>query len=157
MPFHLSKRYCGRAACVALFCLSSLALASDTPLTRTQERPAQASLLIQSSPLAGSQFHALPEIVDQIRVGDPLTLQREPGNPHDRNAIQVLWQGHLLGFVPRRENKVIARALDRNEPLIARVVALHPEAAPWRRLRFEISMPLDSGVPETKSGDRSPP
>lgn len=157
MPFHLFKRYCGRAVCALLFGLSGLALASDTSAARPQERPAQASLLIQSSPLAGSQFHALPEIIEQIRIGDPLTLQREPGNPHDRNAIQVLWQGHLLGFVPRRENKMIARAMDRNEPLIARVVALHPDASPWRRLRFEISMPLDSTAPETKPGGRSTP
>ena len=143
MPFHLFKRYCGRAVCAMLFGLSGLALASDTSAARPQ-----ASLLIQSSPLAGSQFHALSAVVDQIRVGDRLTLQRDPENPHDRNAIQVRWQGHLLGFVPRRENKVIARAMDRNEPLIARVVALRPEESPWRRLRFEISMPLDPADPE---------
>lgn len=107
-------------------------------------RPAQASLLIQSSPLAGSQYHALSEVADQIRVGDPLTLQRNPENPHDRNAIQVRWQGHLLGFVPRRENKAVARAMDQGVPLTARVVALRPEESPWRRLRFEISMPLDA-------------
>ena len=102
----------------------------------------QASLLIQSSPLAGSQFHALPDVVSQIRVGDTLTLQRDPTNPHDSNAIQVLWQGHMLGFVPRRENKAVARAMDRGQPLVARVVALRPEESPWRRLRFEISVIL---------------
>ncbi|MFM8338814.1 MAG: HIRAN protein, partial [Fluviibacter sp.] len=58
----------------------------------------------------------------------------------------VLWQGHLLGFVPRRENKAVARAMDRNEPLIARVVALQPNETPWRRLRFEISVPLDAAA-----------
>lgn len=118
--------------------------ASDT------DRPSQASLLIQSSPLAGSQYHALPEIVDQIRVGDALTLKREPDNPYDRNAVQVLWQGQLLGFVPRRENKAVARAMDRGAPLIARVVALRPEESPWRRLRFDISMPLDAS-PHTEN------
>ena len=102
----------------------------------------QATLLIQSSPLAGSQFHALPEVVAQIRVGDALTLQREPGNPHDAHAVRVLWQGYMLGYVPRRENKGIARALDRGEPLVARVVALRPDESPWRRLRFEISTRL---------------
>ena len=102
----------------------------------------QATLLIQSSPLAGSQFHALPEVVARIRVGDALTLQREPDNPHDANAVRVLWQGHMLGYVPRRENKGIARALDRGEPLVARVVALRPDESPWRRLRFEIGTRL---------------
>ena len=48
----------------------------------------------------------------------------------------------MLGYVPRRENKGIARALDRGEPLVARVVALRPDESPWRRLRFEISTRL---------------
>ena len=110
--------------------------------TASPARQSKATLLIQSSPLAGSQFHALPELVSQIRLGDALTLKRAPTNPHDANAIEVLWQGQLLGFVPRRENKAIARAMDRGEPLVARVVALRPEESPWRRLRFEISVQL---------------
>ncbi|MFZ9616305.1 MAG: HIRAN domain-containing protein, partial [Fluviibacter sp.] len=71
-----------------------------------------------------------------------LILKRDPTNPHDSNAIQVLWQDHMLGFVPRRENKAVARAMDRGDPLVARVVALRPEESPWRRLRFEISVRL---------------
>lgn len=112
------------------------------PVNEMPVRQSKATLLIQSSPLAGSQFHALPEVVSQIQVGDTLTLKRAPTNPHDSNAIEVLWQGQLLGFVPRRENKAIARAMDRGEPLVARVVALRPEESPWRRLRFEISVQL---------------
>ena len=113
----------------------------QNPQAPTAQR-GQATLLIQSSPLAGSQFHALPDVVSQIKIGDALTLKRDPTNPHDSNAIQVLWQGHMLGFVPRRENKAVARAMDRGDPLVARVVALRPEESPWRRLRFEISVRL---------------
>ncbi len=116
------------------------AFARDTPVDLTPKT--QATLLIQSSPLAGSQFHELPDIIDRIRVGDALTLRRQPDNPHDPNAIQVLWQGHMLGYVPRRENKTVARAMDRDEPLVARVVSLRPDESPWRRLRFEIGIRL---------------
>lgn len=126
-----------------LLALSPLTRAAEKASPSPDQRRGQASLLIQSSPLAGSQFHALPAVVDQIRVGDPLTLQREPGNPHDSNAVQVLWQDHLLGYVPRRENRAIARALDQQMPLDARVIALRPDETPWKRLRFEISMPLE--------------
>ena len=135
-----------RVARLVLGCagvLAAAAYAAPPQPSAPAPRPSQASLLIQSSPLAGSQYHALPDVVDRIHVGDSLTLKREPDNPHDRNAIQVLWQNHLLGFVPRRENKAVARAMDQGNRLIARVVALHPAEAPWRRLRFEISMPLD--------------
>jgi len=124
--------------------LTTHTVASQAAKTTSAAAPpaTQAILLIQSSPLAGSQFHALPDVVARIRVGDALTLQREPDNPHDANAIRVLWQGQMLGYVPRRENKTVARAMDRGEPLVARVIALHPEETPWRRLRFEIGIRL---------------
>ena len=80
----------------------------------------QATLLIQSSPLAGSQFHALPDVVSQIRVGDALILKRDPTNPHDSNAIQVLWQGHMLGFVPRRATSGSPRSMARATALFSR-------------------------------------
>jgi hypothetical protein len=132
--------------CATFFALAVSGAAQAAPPEEAPraaaEQRGQATLLIQSSPLAGSQFHALPDVVSQIRVGDTLTLQRDPTNPHDSNAIQVLWQGHMLGYVPRRENKAVARAMDRGQPLVARVVALRPEESPWRRLRFEISVIL---------------
>lgn len=145
MPFNFSNnaRWAVAALCLSLPMLSH-AQAPDASAAAQAPRPSQASLLIQSSPLAGSQYHALPDVVAQIRVGDALTLKRDAENPYDKNAIQVLWQTHLLGYVPRRENKAVARAMDRNEPLIARVVALQPDETPWRRLRFEISVPLDA-------------
>lgn len=144
---HRQNLGCHRFLDAALFALalSSAAHAATSPDQNPQAPTAQrgqATLLIQSSPLAGSQFHALAEVVSQIRVGDALILKRDPTNPHDSNAIEVLWLGHMLGFVPRRENKAVARAMDRGDPLVARVVALRPEESPWRRLRFEISVRL---------------
>ena len=54
-------------------------------------------VLIQQSPLAGSQYYALSSVSQEIRPGDALTLVREPDNRHDRNAIRVEWRGHQLG------------------------------------------------------------
>ncbi len=142
-PFMLIfRRYAYGIASALLLCQPTLAKPPGTPDSAAPVKQGQATLLIQSSPLAGSQFHSLPDVVDRIRVGDALTLRRQPDNPHDPNAIQVLWQGHMLGYVPRRENKGVARALDRGDPLTARVVALRPDESPWRRLRFEISTRL---------------
>ena len=128
--------------CALCLCAPTFAGTPDAPEDTVPAKHSQATLLVQSSPLAGSQFHELPDLVSQIRVGAALTLKRDPTNPHDKNAIQVLWQGHMLGFVPRRENRAVAHAMDRGDPLVARVVALRPDESPWRRLRFEISMRL---------------
>jgi len=40
-------------------------------------------VLVQSSPLAGFQYYAGKVRWDEMKVGDGLTLIREPDNPHD--------------------------------------------------------------------------
>jgi hypothetical protein len=99
-------------------------------------------VLLQSAPLAGSQFHALPELAARIQVGDALILRREPDNRHDPYAVRVEWRGRLLGYVPRRENRAVATALDQGLPLEARVSRLRPSADPWQRLEFEVLLGL---------------
>ena len=99
-------------------------------------------ILIQHSPLAGSQYYAASEIGHRIQLDDRLTLSREPDNRHDRNAVRVDWKGHKLGYIPRTENRAIARALDAGEQLEARVSRLRSDANPWRRVEFEVYLIL---------------
>jgi HIRAN domain len=95
-------------------------------------------LLVQDSPLAGFRYHAAAEIWHELRVGDRLELAREPDNPHDANAVRVLWRGRVLGYVPRRENAALAWGLERGAPLRARISALAEHPNPARRVRFEV-------------------
>lgn len=99
-------------------------------------------ILVQSSPLAGSQYHALARVWPQLRAGDRLTLTREPDNRHDRNAVRVDWNGQPIGYVPRAENRAVARALDAGEPLEARVARLRDDPNPWRRVEFAVYLRL---------------
>jgi len=99
-------------------------------------------MLVQSSPLAGSQFYAVARVWNEIKQGDRLTLTREPENRHDRNAIRVDWNGQPLGYVPRAENRAVARALDAGERLEARVSKLRDDPDPWRRVEFEVYLIL---------------
>ncbi len=116
-------------------------------------------MLIQSAAVAGFRHHQAPTLFDQLRPGDTLILKREPDNPYDRHAIQVLWQGQLLGYVPRRNNQALAWALDQNRQLSdpqlsdqhnaernfhrnfqisARISALHARARPRGRIEFDV-------------------
>lgn len=101
-----------------------------------------ARILVQSSPLAGFQFHEGKALWSQMKVGDALTLVREPANPHDARAVRVEWQGHKLGYVPRAENEAVARQLDRGNKLEARIVRLTKHRDPWRRIEFEVFVRL---------------
>ncbi|MFB0937171.1 MAG: HIRAN domain-containing protein [Propionivibrio sp.] len=99
-------------------------------------------ILIQNSPLAGSQYYAVSKVWNEIRVGDRLTLIREPDNRHDRNAIRVEWNGHKLGYVPRAENRAAARALDAGENFEARITRMRDDPDPWRRVEFAVYLTL---------------
>jgi hypothetical protein len=39
-------------------------------------------------------------------------LWREPDNPHDRNAVQVLIAGRVVGYLPRAEAERLASMMD---------------------------------------------
>lgn len=95
-------------------------------------------LLIQRSPLAGSQYYALAAHWEQLRVGDTLELTREPDNRHDPLAVRVSWQGQQLGYLPRTENAPVARALDRGLRLRGRIARLTAHPDPWQRVVLEV-------------------
>ena len=119
-----------------LFVVSALAWAlalAAQPATR---------ILVQSSPIAGFQFHEGKKVWDQLKVGDALALVREPDNVHDARAVRVEWNGHLLGYVPRAENDAVARQLDRGNKLEARIVRLTKHRDPWKRIEFEVFLKL---------------
>lgn len=118
------------AACIALGAGVSVAADGDS------------RILVQSSPLAGFQFHEGKQLWKEMKVGDKLTLVREPDNVHDSRAVRVDWNGHKLGYVPRAENEAVARQLDLGNPLEARIVRLTRSRDPWKRVEFEIFMRL---------------
>jgi hypothetical protein len=99
-------------------------------------------ILVQSSPLAGSQYYSASRLWTEIRIGDRLSLAREPDNRHDRNAVRVEWNGQKLGYVPRAENRAVAQALDAGEKLEARVSRLRDDPDPWQRVELEIFLVL---------------
>jgi hypothetical protein len=98
----------------------------------------QVRILVQSSPLAGFNYHQATEVWQGMRIGDALKLEREPDNVHDAGAISVQWRGHKLGYVPRAQNAALAWAMDRGESLDARVSRLQPHRNPRKRIEFEV-------------------
>ena len=98
------------------------------------------SILIQESPIAGFQFHRGAAVWSYLHVGLPVNLRREPSNEHDVNAVAVYFDTDQLGYVPRTENQVVARMLDRGEQLAASIIRLTDDDDPWERIRIRISL-----------------
>jgi hypothetical protein len=103
---------------------------------------ADVRILVQSSPLAGFQYHAGEALWQELREGDRLTLMREADNPHDANAVRIEWRGQKLGYLPRAENRAVAAAMDRGEPVDARIAKLRAHRNPWQRVLIEVFVVL---------------
>lgn len=81
-------------------------------------------VLYKECHIAGTTFHNLENVWDELYEGAELALVREKGNLHDRNAVAVAladdYNGdpedfdfdYILGYVPRTENEPIAMMLD---------------------------------------------
>jgi hypothetical protein len=98
-------------------------------------------ILLQRSRLAGFRHHEAPALWPALRTGTPLTLTPERDNPHDPDAVAIHWRGHMLGYLPRTENLVVARLLARQRRLSARVTRLvHDATDQNHRVQIEIRM-----------------
>jgi hypothetical protein len=118
----------------ALAFLLALSAAACSPMCWAQE----VRLLVQRSPLAGFRYHEAPRLLEELCPGEPLELLREPDNPYDRNAVRVEWQGHKLGYVPRRRNAALAWAMDAGQDFSARIAEPPRRRGGRRRVDFDI-------------------
>jgi len=106
---------------------------------------ASARIVVQHAPLAGFVYYEGQAVWDRMKRGDRLTLVREPQNPHDANALRIEWQGHMLGYVPRKDNADLARQMDHGARPDARITELGKLPNGRHRISYEISIPLDIG------------
>ena len=68
------------------------------------------------------------EAAAHMKPGERLSLLREPGNPHDTFAIQVVdAERRKLGYMPRRMNHIPARLLDAGKLLYVKVTEISAE------------------------------
>lgn len=97
-------------------------------------------ILLQTSPLAGFQYHDGQALWPLLRTGSELQLSREADNRHDPRAVAVLFMGRRIGYIPRIENTAVSQLLDRGEKLSASVATLEESRNPWRRVSVAVEL-----------------
>lgn len=92
--------------------------------------------------IAGTGFYDAPRTEGKLKSGQELVLIRQPDNPHDKLAIEVFTpDGKKLGYVPRKDNTVIARLLDAGKIITAKITHLHCEAeSEWVDITVDLVM-----------------
>jgi HIRAN domain len=121
-----------RLVCVLAIVCSTAGAQSPTSAS------AHVSLVVQSTRLAGFAYYEGATLWEALHEGDALALRREPDNPHDANAVRVEWRGHMLGYLPRRDNAALAWALDQGQVLRARITRIRAHPNPARRVELEV-------------------
>lgn len=101
------------------------------------ERPVR-EIRLSSPYLAGFQYYKGPDIESRLNEDNLLTLKREPTNPHDCYAIEVFQNNDKLGYLPRTENKVIARLMDQGVEVKARILKVDPEVYAYRKVKMKV-------------------
>jgi hypothetical protein len=104
----------------------------------------QSRQVLQHGTVMGFRHYEGKQVWENLRVGQLLTLVREPDNPHDSQAIRVEWQGHKLGYVPRTDNGDLARLMDNGGNVEARITKLERSRRPNNRVQFEIYLPASN-------------
>ena len=87
--------------------------------------------------IAGTSYLKDPEVLEKIKCGDKLLLQRED-NKFDNNAILVFNDAkEKLGYVPERDNIVFARLMDAGKLLCGKIKSIEPKGS-FRLINIEI-------------------
>lgn len=86
--------------------------------------------------LAVKGFRYVPQrdaLLPLLRDGEPVTLRREPDNPHDCKAVRLLRaDGRAIGYLPMKYNAIPAALLDEGEALCGRLRLPGGDGAVWR-------------------------
>ena len=79
--------------------------------------------------IAGTTHLKDKSVLDEIQVGNMLSLQREE-NKFDSNAIVLLYEdGRKLGYVPEKDNIIFARLMDAGKLLKAKITKIEQKGS----------------------------
>ena len=125
-----------------------------------RDAPELAARGLRVAGVAGARGHHAEEVAaEDVGPGRPLELRRDPGNPHDPNAIAVhggAGGGEQVGWVPREIAADLAPALDGGAPWAAVVLREHRASPRDPRSGLTMLLAAAPGI-ELREHPRRPP
>lgn len=98
-------------------------------------------IFLQKITIAGTGYcENIEEVFPQLQEQTVLSLQRDPKNEHDELAIGVYFKGERIGWVPRKQNEVVARLMDAGKKLFVRITSLQEESDKWKHIEGDMLM-----------------
>lgn len=102
--------------------------------------------------VAGVQYHEAVEVMDKIKVGDVVRLERDEDNNYDKNAVAIFYGDTHLGYVPREEAKILSLFLDMgwSEIFEVRISRINRETHYEEQLHVQVKILRKSSKPSGK-------
>lgn len=97
--------------------------------------PFKHEIFLQDITVAGTGYcDEIKDIFPQLKENMILRLQRDPKNEHDEMAIGIYFGETRIGWVPRKQNEVVARLMDAGKNICLRVKEFYEEEDLWRHI-----------------------
>ena len=92
--------------------------------------------------IAGFTYYDGLDVIENLKLGAPVTLKAEPDNPHDPDAVAIYYEDAKLGYVPQAKNSVISPLLyfGHGNIVEARINYHNPEANPENQFRAVVKI-----------------
>ena len=103
---------------------NELAVASENGQIGELLKPLIREIHLFDSYIAGTTHLKDETVLEEIKIGDKLTLRRED-NRFDSNAILIFTDDERkVGYVPEKDNIIFARLMDAGKMLSAQVISI---------------------------------
>lgn len=93
--------------------------------------------------VAGVQFHQAKTVLNQMQVGHEVEMEPEPNNQFDQNAVKLLYEGVMIGYVPGKISADVSAFLEYADPT-AIITKLDSSAKTWEQIEVEIKEDEDA-------------
>ena len=103
--------------------------------------PFQREIFVINVYVAGTGYYKTIEDLQQdIEADTHLTMRRQPDNQVDEYAIGLYHHQTRIGWVPMKDNLVIARLMDAGKLFNCKVVSVNHQNPSWPRINVSIYM-----------------
>ena len=109
----------------------------------TDIQPFAREIFVLNVFVAGTTYcENIDDVIDQVKPGVSLKMRRDPDNEVDEFAIGIYIGTSRIGWVPMKDNLVIARLMDAGKAFTCKVVKV-TNLGSWWKINVSIYM-IDS-------------
>lgn len=92
--------------------------------------------------IAGFAYYDGLDIIEELQLGQYVTLVCEPTNPYDHCAVAIYYKHYKLGYIPQTKNELIHLLLfyQHQDVIEARIQYVHLKNHPERQFRVVVTV-----------------